>query len=365
MFTAKEINIIPAEGGFHSGKNEGHVLWSALNMLEAALCRLENGTTLNWQNPDNRIFANQELPNNLHQLGLRIGIENIEHLFQIALIENGVKTLDLSYVGFELRLDLKSGLLSVQKSAHKPILNFCDDSEVQFLKSALNENRVILYQQPIVCANSHKIMRYECLARAKKECGSIALPYEFIPAAERSGLIKELDIQTLKLSIATLKANPNIALATNISFATINDHAARNEIYSIIGNSQLDEKRLTIEITETIAIHDFDLAGEFSRNVRGFGCRLSLDDFGSGHTSFKSLRELAIDEVKIDGLYVEKIHDRKESFHFASAIAAICKDKNINTVAERVETQEEANELDKIGVDTLQGYLFGKPESRF
>lgn len=340
------------------------MIWSALNMLEAALCRLENNY-LNWQNPDNRIFANSELPKTLYELGIRIGVDNLEHLFHYAPIENGMKILSLSHTGFELRLDLRNGLLSVQKTKYTPQPDFSDDKEVQFLKSALKEDRVIIFQQPIVDTEFHQTIRFECLARAIKECGSIALPYEFIPAAERSGLIKELDIYALKLSIKALKANPEIALSSNISFATVNDTTARREIYSILSLSNLEPGRLTIEITETIAIHDFDLAREFSRNIRSFGARFSLDDFGSGHTSFKSLREMDIDEVKIDGQYVDKIQDRKDAFHFACAITAICQSKGIETVAERVETQEEANELRKIGVDTLQGYFFGKPQAYF
>ncbi len=365
MQTALETKIISAEGGFYSSNNEGHVVWSALNMLEAALCRLQNGGILEWHNPDNRIFANQELPRTIAELGIRIGIANLETQLHFSEIKDGIKVLKPSNAGFELRHDLRSGLLSVQKTAYEPLPDFSSDKEVQFLIRALKEDRIILYQQPIVDANFHQTIRYECLARAKKECGSIALPYEFIPAAERSGLIKNLDIHTLKLSLSTLKANPNLSLASNISFATINDYAARLEIYEILGHNSLHAKNLTIEITETIAIHDFDLARDFCHNVREKGARLSLDDFGSGHTSFKSLRELEIDEVKIDGQYVENIHNRKDAFHFACAIAAICNEKGIETVAERVETQAEVNELKKIGANALQGYFFGRPEARF
>lgn len=365
MSNAARNTIIPFEGGFNSSNNDGHIIWSALNMLEAALCRLENSNYLNWQNPDNRIFAKSELPKTLKELGEKIGLQNIEELFQNAQIEGGIKTIRPNNSGFELKLDLRSGLLSVTKTAYSPKLDFSNDAEVQFLKSALNNDKVILFQQPIIDAKTNSCIRYECLARAVKDDGNIALPYEFIPAAERSGLIKELDLRSLQIAIRILKANPNAAFATNVSFATINDIGAREEIYSTLASCGLEQGRLTVEITETIAIHDFDLARGFCEKVRGFGARMSIDDFGSGHTSFRSLRELPIDEVKLDGQYVDKIHERKDAYHFACAIKAICSDKNIETLAERVETKDELDELLKIGVHSLQGYYFGKPEKRF
>lgn len=338
------------------------MLWSAFNLLEAQLCTLNAIGELYWHNKENKLFANMALPNNLNELGEKLGINNFGQIFSDAKIEDGIRTLKLEQIGILFRHNTRNGLLALQKIDTKPIYDFSSDKEAQDLKSALSEKRVILYKQPIVCVKSRNPIRFEALARMKKEDGTIALPYEFIPAAERSGLICALDICAIQIAFEQIKKIPNLHLATNVSFATISDYASRNEIYQILQHNIGHAKFLTIEVTETIAIHDFDIANEFANKVRSFGTRLSLDDFGSGHTSFKSLRELPIDEVKIDGQYVQNIHQNADTQKFIGALCHLIKDLGHELIAERVEIEEEAMALSQFPISGLQGYLFGKPQ---
>lgn len=337
-----------------------HALWSALNMLEATLCTLAEDGALKWHNRGNSIFASNKLPQNLDELGLEIGITELENKFFSTAIHGNCRKLIIGDIGFTLIHNLHSGFLTIQKQSQKNN-DIENDLEAKNLEHALNENRIILFRQPIVCAKSFAPIRYECLARLVKEDGNIALPYEFIPAAERSGLIKELDIRTLELALENLNKNSTQELATNISFATICDNAARNEIFGLLNHYQPKNNALTIEITETIAIHDFDIAANFAHDLKNSGVRLSLDDFGAGHTSFKSLRELKIDEVKIDGQYVRDVNNRKDALLFINAISAIAKELGIESVAERVENTQERDTLLPLNIDAFQGYLFGKP----
>ncbi|MBN8649612.1 MAG: EAL domain-containing protein [Caulobacterales bacterium] len=338
-----------------------HALWSALNMLEATLCSLENNGVLHWHNHDNNIFAAENLPQNLNELGNEIGVQNLENRFFATPIHANSRKLILSNIGFSLVQDIKTGFLTIQKLYQSNNNDIENDLEAKELAEALNQDRIILYSQPIVCAKSFLPIRHECLARLTKNDGSIALPYEFIPAAERSGLIKELDVRTLELALRNIKNNQSFNLATNVSFATICDKAARDEIISILQHHQTIAQKLTIEITETIAIHDFDIAANFAIELKKIGTKLSLDDFGAGHTSFKSLRELKIDEVKIDGQYVRDVNERKDAFLFISAINAIAKELGIKSVAERVENTQERDTLLPLNIDAFQGYFFGKP----
>lgn len=338
------------------------MLWSAFNLLEAQLCSLNALGELYWHNKENRLFANMALPNNINELGEKLGIRNFGQIFANAKIEDGIRTIKLEQIGILLRHNTRNGLLALQKIDTKLIYDFSSDKEAQDLKLALNEKRVILYKQPIVCVKSRNPIRYEALARMKKEDGTIALPYEFIPAAERSGLICELDICAIQIALEEIKKDKNLHLATNVSFATISDYASRHEIYQILQNNLQFATNLTIEVTETIAIHDFDIANEFAIAVRKCGTRLSLDDFGSGHTSFKSLRELPIDEVKIDGQYVQNIHQNADTQKFIGALCHLVRDLGHELIAERVEIEDEAIVLSQFPIKGLQGYLFGKPQ---
>jgi EAL domain-containing protein (putative c-di-GMP-specific phosphodiesterase class I) len=338
-----------------------NILWSALNLLEAQLCYLDNNGTLSWNRHESRIFNDKTLPKSLDELGEQFAIKDFTKLFQNTKIENNIKIFALHEAGLILRHDLKTGLLALQKISPIISYDFENDQEARDLKSALDDGRIILYKQPIVCAITKEIMRYECLARMEKIDGKIALPYEFIPAAERSGLICDLDIRALEIALDMIAKNCELALSTNISFATICNAQARKRIYDALEMAQLAKNSLTIEITETIAIHDFEIANEFGNNIKKHGARLSLDDFGSGHTSFKSLRELPFDEVKIDGQYIKDLDARPDAFIFVRALCNLIHDLNLECVAERVENQKEANILSQLPIQYLQGYLFGKP----
>jgi EAL domain-containing protein (putative c-di-GMP-specific phosphodiesterase class I) len=238
-----------------------------------------------------------------------------------------------------------------------------NDSATLMLMSALAEKRMCLFRQPIVNAKSAHIIRWECLSRLVHEDGRIAKPSEFIPAAERAGLIGALDLETLSMALTALGRETNVNLAVNVSAATIADQGSRRAYKDMLAASAGLVERLTIEITESIAIHDLDIAARFGHAAKAAGARLALDDFGDGHTSFQSLRSLPLDEVKIDGLYIGGIDARSENRAFVIAIDRLARDLGMETVAEWVETEGEADALRTIGVDGLQGYFYGQPRS--
>ncbi|KAF0097791.1 MAG: PAS/PAC sensor-containing diguanylate cyclase/phosphodiesterase, partial [Hyphomonadaceae bacterium] len=245
----------------------------------------------------------------------------------------------------------------------KPLTNITDDVQTLALKQALKENRIALFRQPIVTSTDGSIVRFECLARMINVDGTIANAADFIPAAERAGLIADLDIAALNLALAALKGRADLQLAVNVSAATIADFNARQEFENMLKHSRNEAGYLTVEITETIAIQDLDVAAKFAAKVRVNNARVALDDFGSGHTSFRSLKAIPLDEVKIDGHYVEKIHERGDSRAFVKAIQSLSHDLGLETIAERVETETEAAILRDIGIFGLQGYLFGRPQA--
>lgn len=267
----------------------------------------------------------------------------------------------------EIRADAAQNILVLRAiDDSKPIFAMPDpanDKSAADLVSALADKRLCLFRQPIVNAADASIVRWECLSRMIHEDGRIAPPSEFIPIAERLGLVSALDLDTLDLALSALARETTIKLAVNISAATIAELGSRRAYEERLCASADLATRLTIEITETQAIKDLDVAARFGHAAKASGARLALDDFGEGHTSFQSLRILPLDEVKIDGLYIANIDARSENRAFVIAIDRLARDLGMETVAERVETAGEASVLRDIGVNGLQGYYFGKPRS--
>jgi EAL domain-containing protein (putative c-di-GMP-specific phosphodiesterase class I) len=336
---------------------------SALELLHATGCEFDDQGTLSWLDPlaAARILNVQQVPLTMYGLdGVTGG--------GASLALSTSQPVDLVRPkGVELRADQGRRILVLRATQQdQPILAMpspANDPGTIMLISALADKRMCLFRQPIVSSRDSSIVRWECLSRLIHEDGRIAQPYEFIPAAERAGLVGALDLETLALALGALGRESDVKLAVNVSAATIADQGSRRAYKDLLTSHANLATRLTVEITETIAIHDLDIAARFGHSAKSAGARLALDDFGEGHTSFQSLRTLPLDEVKIDGLYVEGIDARTENHAFVVAIDRLARDLGMETVAERVETSGEASALRDIGVDSLQGYFYGKPRS--
>jgi EAL domain-containing protein (putative c-di-GMP-specific phosphodiesterase class I) len=336
---------------------------AALNLLQAIGCDFDEYGHLHWLAPKSvqEFFQVEAIPLTLSALDA-LTLNGVS----MALKEN--KPIQLNEPrGVEVRADAKRRILVLRKmggqSTYLALPQPANDAGAIMLISALAEKRMCLFRQPIVCAQNSNVLRFECLSRLIHEDGRVAQPYEFIPAAERAGLVGALDLETLTLAFKALERDVHVNLAVNVSAATIADQGSRRAYKDMLAGHSGLATRLTVEITETIAIHDLDIAARFGHAAKASGARLALDDFGEGHTSFQSLRTLPFDEVKIDGLYIKGIDTRSDSRAFVVAIDRLARDLGMETVAERVETQEEALALRAIGVDGLQGYLYGKPRS--
>jgi EAL domain-containing protein (putative c-di-GMP-specific phosphodiesterase class I) len=260
----------------------------------------------------------------------------------------------------EFRCD-SAGILTVRRLGTMAADRRAADASAVMVRQAIEERRLILMHQPIIDTRSGAVLRHECLARILDTDGSMISPALFIPVAERAGLIGMLDLATLDSALASMGKVILGQLAVNVSAATVADEHTRAAYLARLARSPAQAARLTVEITETLAIEDLDVAARFAGEVRKLGARVALDDFGEGHTSFRSLLKIPLDEVKIDGLYVEKIDSRKEARAFVRAIEQLSRDLGLETVAEKVETAGEAAELRQIGVGSMQGYHFGRP----
>lgn len=228
--------------------------------------------------------------------------------------------------------------------------------------TALNERRVRLAFQPIVADLGEAPSKYECLIRMRGEEGREIPAPEFIPVAERLGLVHLLDRRVLELAVNTLAVCPTIQLAVNVSMETVKDPVwAEGYLAHLRANAAL-ARRITVELTETQVIDAVDASIEFVSEVKALGSTFAIDDFGAGYTSFRNLKALDIDILKIDGSFVTGVSSSRENQLFVRTLLDLARNFGMKTVAEWVDNEADAMLLKGLGVDFLQGYLIGKPE---
>jgi diguanylate cyclase (GGDEF)-like protein len=225
--------------------------------------------------------------------------------------------------------------------------------------TALNDRRIVVAFEPVVEARSRNAAFYECLVRMEQEDGSTLLAPDIVPVAERLGLIRLVDHRVLDLAIAELAAAPNVQLSLNISPDTTMDPDWLMSIESLMRAHPGVGERLIVEITETVAIRDVEDVRGFVTRLKNFGSRIAIDDFGAGYTSFRNLRKLGVDIVKIDGAFVQNIARSADDRAFVQTLIDLARRLQIKTVAEWVQDEESAVMLREWGCDYIQGRLIG------
>jgi len=225
--------------------------------------------------------------------------------------------------------------------------------------TALNERRIKLAYEPVVSAASRERAFHECLVRMDQGDGQVLLAPDIVPVAERLGLIRLVDHRVLELVVAELAAAPDVSLSLNISPDTTMDPDWWAGIESLMRAHPGVAERLIVEITETVAIQDIDDVRGFVTRLKNFGSRIAIDDFGAGYTSFRNLRKLGVDIVKIDGAFVQNITHSADDRAFVQTLIDLARRLDIKTVAEWVQDDDAANMLRDWGCDYIQGRLIG------
>jgi diguanylate cyclase (GGDEF)-like protein len=225
--------------------------------------------------------------------------------------------------------------------------------------TALNERRLVLAFEPVTAARARETAFYECLVRMEQDDGRVLLAPDIVPVAERLGLIRLIDHRVLELVVAELVASPDVTLSLNISPDTTMDPDWWSSIESIMSAHPGVAERLIVEITETVAIQDIDDVRGFVSRLKNFGSRIAIDDFGAGYTSFRNLRKLGVDIVKIDGAFVQNLTRSADDRAFVQTLIDLARRLDIKTVAEWVQDEETASLLRDWGCDFIQGRLIG------
>ena len=229
--------------------------------------------------------------------------------------------------------------------------------------TALNERRIVMAFEPVVEARSRQPSFYECLVRMEQDDGQMLLAPDIVPVAEKLGLIRLVDHRVLELVVAELANSPNVRLSLNISPDTTMDPDWSATIESLMRAHPGVAQRLIVEITETVAIQNIDDIRGFVTRLKNFGSRIAIDDFGAGYTSFRNLRKLGVDIVKIDGAFVQNIVRSADDRAFVQTLIDLAHRLEIKTVAEWVQDEESAAMLRDWGCDFIQGRLIGLASS--
>ncbi len=227
--------------------------------------------------------------------------------------------------------------------------------------SALDEGRMRLMLQPIVCSKTKAPSFYECLLRIAKTDGTTIGAGEFIEFAEQLGMSRLIDRRTLELAVDVLKRFPDITISLNVSTRTCADPEWLVLLHRLTGGKAHFLKRLIVEITETMAITDLDQTIAFVDTLKEMGCRVAIDDFGSGYTSFRTLKQLNCDLVKLDGAFVRNIVNDKADRTFVKLMSELGATFNMETVAEWVTDGPTAEIIADLGITYMQGFHFGRP----
>ncbi len=256
-------------------------------------------------------------------------------------------------------------------SSSSELLTYLDEIKlVAGMKERLPVENFFTQLQPIVSLrNPESSLCYEVLIRMRDTNGQVLPPARFIPAAERNGLMTQIDRWVLRSTLEWLDSQPvhrnNVDFCTlNLSGASLNDEKFLQDTIALIRAHPESTRKICFEITESVALYDLNTTRRFVDRVKSFGAMVALDDFGAGYTSFSYLKELPADLVKIDGNFIRDVNLNRENFAITRAVVDLAHELGMGCVAEWAENASIVRSLVELQVDYAQGYGVCRPLDR-
>jgi EAL domain-containing protein (putative c-di-GMP-specific phosphodiesterase class I) len=232
------------------------------------------------------------------------------------------------------------------------------------LTRSIKQGEFCMAYQPIIHSATGNIPYYEALLRTYRKDGTLASAGPMVPVAERMGLIDMIDHMVLDKIVEQLLAEPELRVSFNVSNLTANSDKWFEHFLHLARTYPDVISRMMIEITETAVHLDLRKTAYFVASLQAHGAKVALDDFGSGYTSFRQLKSLSVDVVKIDGIFVRNLVDSHDNLLFLKTMLDFTNSFGLESVAEFVENGEIAKMLMSLGVTYMQGYYFGAPQLR-
>jgi Amt family ammonium transporter len=284
--------------------------------------------------------------------------------------DSATAALGPAQVACQAAKDRGRGRVEVYEAADESIVRRLDDIQrVGYLQSAIDRGQLELFAQPIVPTRpADRRPYYEVLVRLRGEDGRQLSPAEFLPAAERYQLMEELDrwvvSEALRLAAGFGgRLDPSVPrLALNLSGYSLGSESFLSFVQERVAASGVPPELLCFEITESMAVANIQRAQAFMQAMRRLGCHFSLDDFGTGLSSFAYLKLFPVDTLKIDGSFIRDLTRNDVSQSVVAAIAEVARVMNLETVAEFVEDEGTLDLLGRLGIHWAQGFFLGRPE---
>lgn len=296
------------------------------------------------------------------QLGVSIGIAMID-----SNSDNLVTAMSAADMACYVAKDTGRNRVHIYSHGNKELIRRRDEMQwVAKLTQALKENRFVLYKQPIapLCSDKPYKDRYELLLRLYDNTGTLILPSEFIPAAERYNFMPTLDRWVIRNAFMYVaeSAGDTECYSINLSGTSLNTNTLLRYIMQESKKYNIKPENICFEITETAAINNLPKVAKLVRELKKMGFKFALDDFGKGVSSFMYLSSLPVDYLKIDGEFVRNLLNNTVNHAIIWSINNIGRILGIQIIAEYVENEHLHDALNDIGVDFAQGYEFGRPE---
>ena len=279
-------------------------------------------------------------------------IRNTEHMFEHARvgINYAIKEqLNVIYAN------------EVLEKIHKEAIN--NIKTIKMIKTALNNNKVVSYFQPLYNNKTKKIEKYESLVRIIDEDSNVISPFIFLDIAKKGKYYKQITECVLNNSFKAL-SETTTTISINLSAVDIEDRYITSIIMDFLQNNQDLAKRVVFELLEDEEFKDFDIVKDFITKVKSYGVSISIDDFGSGYSNFERLLDFQPDILKIDGSLVKNIDKSDFSRSIVETIQDFATKLKIKTVAEFVSSKEIFDIINEIGVDYIQGYYIDEPRDK-
>ncbi len=232
------------------------------------------------------------------------------------------------------------------------------------IRDALDEDRIVLYRQPIIHLASREVHRHEVLIRMRSPEGDVLPPEAFLPDAERFDLVQELDRRAAHQAVSLIAAESNgepLRLEVNVAAKTMEDPEFTEALADALREEGVDPANLILEVSEQVAVSDLKRARAFAERVSELGCGFALDNFGSGFGSFFYLKHLPVDHIKIDGDLIRGLSSSRVDREIVSSIVDVARSLDRETVGERVNDERTLELMKQLGVDYAQGFHLGPP----
>ena len=294
---------------------------------------------------------------------LKVEVDDIDYDIAIVMsIANGKDCLENVKYGMNfLHKSKQDFVMSNDFAKQEQDKAFKNLQILKMVKTAIDNEKIISFFQPIVCNKTQEVLKYESLVRLVDEEDEIISPFSFLDIAKKGKYYSQITGMVLENSFNALK-HTDKEISINISALDIEKHATRKKIYELLQSNKDEAKRIIFELLEDEDVKDFNEIEKFISKVKAYGVKIAIDDFGSGYSNFERLLKYQPDILKIDGSLVKNIETDAYVMSVVKSIVAFAKEQKIEMVAEYIENENIYMIIKNLGVEYSQGYYFGKPD---